>query len=97
MVWCTVTNTGARAGDEVVQLYLRDVLASVARPVMELAGFRRVRLAPNESVDVAFALTPRQLRMLDRDMRWVVEAGAFRIMIGGSSRDIRLRGQLTVQ
>jgi len=97
MVSCTVTNTGARAGDEVVQLYLRDVLASVARPVMELAGFRRVHLAPNASVEVAFTLTPRQLRMLDRDMRWVVEAGAFRIMVGGSSRDIRLRGQLTVQ
>ena len=93
----TVRNTGARAGDEVVQLYVRDVLASVARPVMELKGFQRVSLAPGEAKEVSFALGPEHLRMLGEDMRWVVEPGAFRVMIGSSSKDIRLRGELTVK
>jgi beta-glucosidase len=97
VVRCTVKNTGTRAGDEVVQLYVRDVLASVARPVMELKGFRRVRLEPGQQVDVSFELGPEHLRMLDRDMEPVVEPGAFRVMVGGSSKDIRLRGQLTVR
>jgi len=96
-VRCTVKNTGARAGDEVVQLYVRDVLASMARPVMELKGFERVALAPGESKTVAFTLGRDQLKMLDRDMKWVVEPGVFRIMVGSSSKDIRLRGELTVK
>jgi beta-glucosidase len=93
----TVTNAGAVAGDEVTQLYIRDVLASVARPVMQLAGFQRVRLGPGESKRVSIPLSTDQLRMLDRDMRWVVEPGSVRIMVGSSSKDIRLRGELTVQ
>lgn len=93
---CTVTNTGKRTGDEVVQLYVRDVLASVARPVMELKGFRRVRLAAGESKEVVFDLEAAQVRMLDEHMRWVVEPGTFRVMVGASSRDIRLRGHFTV-
>lgn len=96
-VRCTIRNTGAVAGDEVVQLYLRDELASVARPVSELAGFRRVHLDAGESVEVTFEIGPDRLRMLDEQMRWVVEPGAFRVMIGASSKDIRLRGRLTVQ
>jgi len=96
-VRCTVQNTGARSGDEVVQLYLRDVLASVARPVIELKGFRRVHLAPGERATVAFTLGPAELRMLDRNMKWVVEPGAFRVLIGSSSKDIRLRGEFTVR
>jgi beta-glucosidase len=92
-----VRNTGTRAGDEVVQLYLRDVLASVARPVLMLAGFQRIRLGPGEDREVSFALGPEQLRMLDADMRWVVEPGTFRVLVGGSSRDIRLRGDLVVR
>jgi len=92
-----VKNTGQVAGDEVAQLYIRDVLASVARPVMQLAGFQRVHLAPGESKTVSIPLSNESLRMLDRDMRWVVEPGAFRIMVGSSSKDIRLRGELTVQ
>jgi beta-glucosidase len=92
-----VKNTGRAAGDEVAQLYIRDVLASVARPVMQLAGFQRVRLAPDESKTVSIRLSNDSLRMLDRDMRWVVEPGTFRIMVGSSSKDIRLRGELTVQ
>ena len=92
-----VRNAGDRAGDEVVQLYVRDLLASVARPVMQLAGFRRIHLAPGEEREVVFEVGPEHLRMLDREMRWVVEPGTFRIMLGGSSKDIRLRGMLTVR
>ena len=97
VVHVRVRNTGSRAGDEVAQLYLRDELASVARPVMQLAGFTRVHLNPGQSGDIAFTVTSEHLRLLDRDMRWVVEPGRFRVMIGGSSKDIQLRGHLTVQ
>ena len=96
-VRCTVKNTGTRAGDEVVQLYIRDVLASVARPVMELKGFQRVSLAAGASTSVSFTVGPEQLRMLDRDLKWLVEPGAFRLVIGASSKDIRLRGELIVR
>jgi len=97
IVRCAVRNTGTMAGDEVVQLYLRDELASVARPVTELAGFTRVHLEPGESAEVTFEIGPDRLRMLDEQMRWVVEPGAFRVMVGASSKDIRLRGQLAVR
>jgi beta-glucosidase len=93
----TVKNTGVLAGDEVAQLYIHDDLASVARPVMELAGFQRVHLLPGQSKSVSISLANKQLGMLDRDMRWVVEPGVFRIMVGSSSKDIRLRGHLTVR
>ena len=92
-----VKNTGRREGDEVVQLYVRDVLASVARPIMELKGFSRVRLAPGEERDVSFVLTSDDLRMLDANMKWVTEPGAFRVMVGASSKDIRLRGEFNVR
>jgi beta-glucosidase len=95
-VRCRVKNTGARAGDEVVQLYVHDVLASVARPVMQLEGFQRVHLEPGGEKELVFTLSREQLQMLDRDMRWVVEPGVFRIMVGASSKDIRLRGELVV-
>jgi beta-glucosidase len=94
---CTVKNTGTRAGDEVVQLYIRDVLASVARPILELKGFARVTLAPGESKDVTFTLGPEALRMLGADMKWIVEPGTFRVMIGASSKDLRLRGEIVVK
>jgi beta-glucosidase len=96
-VRCRVKNVGSRAGDEVVQLYVKDELASVTRPVLQLAGFQRVRLAPGEEREVSFVLGPSALRMLDRDLRWVVEPGAFRVLVGSSSRDLRLRGSLTVR
>ncbi|HEV8599428.1 MAG TPA: glycoside hydrolase family 3 N-terminal domain-containing protein [Gemmatimonadales bacterium] len=96
-VRCRVKNTGARAGDEIVQLYLRDVLASLARPVLQLAGFQRVHLQPGEEREVRFALGPEHLRMLDREMRWVVEPGTFRVLLGASSVDIRLRGEFRVR
>jgi beta-glucosidase len=92
----TVENTGARAGTEVVQLYVRDELATVARPVTELRGFASVRLVPGARREIALPLGPEQLRMLDGEMRWTVEPGRFRIMVGRSSKDIRLRGALTV-
>jgi beta-glucosidase len=97
IVRCRVRNTGGRGGDEVVQLYVSDVLASVARPVMQLEGFARVHLEPGEEKELRFELARDQLMMPDRDLRWTVEPGAFRIMIGGSSKDIRLRGELVVR
>ncbi|HEU4631997.1 MAG TPA: glycoside hydrolase family 3 N-terminal domain-containing protein [Gemmatimonadaceae bacterium] len=96
-VRATVRNTGAVAGDEVVQLYLRDVLATVARPVLALKGFAKVHLAPGESREVTFTLGADQLRLLDRDLRWVVEPGRVRVLVGRSSADIRLRGELVVR
>jgi beta-glucosidase len=96
-VACTVKNTGTRAGDEVVQLYIRDVLGSVARPVMELKGFERIRLDPGQSRRVTFDLGPEHLKMLDENMKWIVEPGTFRVMVGASSKDIRLRGEFTVR
>ncbi|HEV8447860.1 MAG TPA: glycoside hydrolase family 3 N-terminal domain-containing protein [Gemmatimonadaceae bacterium] len=97
IVRCRVKNTGTRAGDEVVQLYVRDLLASVARPVMQLGGFRRLHLAPGAGQDIAFTVGREQLQMLDRDLHWLVEPGTFRVLIGASSRDIRLRGDLVVR
>ena len=91
-----IKNTGKQEGDEVVQLYIRDLLSSVARPVMELKGFQRTHLNPGETKDVSFAITPEMLRMLDKDLKPIVEPGDFRIMVGSSSRDIRLRTILTV-
>jgi beta-glucosidase len=96
-VRCWISNRGDRAGDEVVQLYLHDVLASVARPVTELAGFDRIHLAPGETRPVTFRIPPERLRLLDREMHWIVEPGVFRVMVGASSADIRLRGELKVQ
>jgi beta-glucosidase len=97
VVRARVKNVGTVAGDEVVQLYLRDVLASVSRPLIELAGFARVHLRPGEEREVTFPLGAEHLRLLDRGMRWVVEPGTFRVMVGGSSKDIRLRGELIVK
>jgi beta-glucosidase len=96
LISCSVTNTGKTAGDEVVQLYLRDELASVARPLTELKGFRRIHLQADESKTVSFMLTPEMLSMYDINLQQVVEPGDFRIMIGASCNDIRLRGMVTV-
>ncbi|WP_236640826.1 glycoside hydrolase family 3 C-terminal domain-containing protein [Flagellimonas alvinocaridis] len=92
-----VTNTGEFDGDEVVQFYLRDILASVARPIMELKGFQRVHLKKGETKELFFEITPEMLTMLNEGMDRVVEPGDFRIMIGSSSNDIRLRAILTVE
>ena len=80
-----VENVGGRAGDEVVQLYIRDVAASVARPVRELAGFERVTLRPGEKQTVRFELGPDDLGFYDRELKFVVEPGEFRVFVGTSS------------
>jgi beta-glucosidase len=82
-----VANTGARKGTEVVQLYVRDLVSSVTRPVKELRGFKKVSLEPGESTTVALAVTPESLSFHDVDRREVVEPGEFTIMVGSSSRD----------
>jgi beta-glucosidase len=83
-----VTNSSAIRGDEVVQLYIRDEVSSVTRPVKELRGFRRISLNPGETQTVEFTLGPDELSFLNRDMHRVVEPGAFTIMIGGNSVDL---------
>jgi beta-glucosidase len=83
-----VTNTGKVQGDEVVQLYIRDEVSSVTRPVKELRGFRRVTLAPGETKTVEFSLGFSELAFLNRDMHRVVEPGSFKIMVGGNSREL---------
>jgi len=94
---CTVENVGKRAGTDVVQLYLHDLLASVARPVIELKGFRKLRLEPGESATALFEVGPAELAMLDAEMKTIVEPGEFEVLVGRSSRDIRLKGTLTVK
>lgn len=91
-----VKNVGDREGDEVVQLYIRDVVASIARPFKELRGFKRISLKPGEKKTVTFTLTPDDLAMFDMNMRRVVEPGTFEIMIGSSSEDIRLKGEVHI-
>src|ERR1041385_4972426 len=81
----TVTNTGSREGTEVVQLYVHDEVASVTRPVRALAGFQRVSLKPGEARTVDFSLTAKELGLYNRDMKFVVEPGKFRVFVGGSS------------
>jgi beta-glucosidase len=83
-----VTNTGQRAGDEVVQLYLRDRISSVTRPIRELKGFTRISLQPGETRSVTFTLTPDDLSFLDVHMQRVVEPGLFDVMVGGSSAQL---------
>ncbi|HSB26229.1 MAG TPA: glycoside hydrolase family 3 C-terminal domain-containing protein, partial [Pyrinomonadaceae bacterium] len=82
-----VQNAGSRAGDEVVQLYLRDVAATRTRPVKELKGFQRVSLQPGEKRQLTFSLTPAELAFYNEDMRFVVEPGVFNVMVGTSSAD----------
>lgn len=83
-----VENVGARAGDEVVQLYIRDPVASMTRPVKELKGFQRVTLQPGQKRRVEFVLDREHLGFWNREMRYVVEPGEFRVMVGSSSADV---------
>ena len=92
-----VTNTGKRAGDEVVQLYTRDILSSVTTYEKNLAGFERIHLKPGESKEIVFTLDRKHLELLNADMKWTVEPGEFAIMAGACSEDIRLNGILTVE
>jgi beta-glucosidase len=91
-----VTNTGGRAGDEVVQLYVRDDVASVTRPVRELRGFQRVTLQPGDTRTVTFTLYPTDLAFHDRQMRRVVEPGSFTVWVGTSSADERTHARFEV-
>lgn len=95
-VTCTVTNTGDRDGEEVVQLYIGDRAASVAQPPMLLKAFRRIFLKKGESRQVTFQLKKDDLAIYDSEMKYVVEPGEFKVMIGSASDDIRLKGMFTL-
>lgn len=92
----TLTNSGSRDGDEVVQLYIRDPIASLTRPVKELKGFQRVHVKAKESVTLTFSLAVNQLGFYDQEMRYIVEPGKIELMLGSSSADIRLNGEFTI-
>jgi len=84
-----VTNAGNRDGKEVVQLYIRDVIGSVTRPVKELKGFQKIELKAGESKTVSFSITPEELKFYNYDLKYDWEPGEFIIMIGGNSRDVK--------
>jgi len=92
-----VTNTGTRAGDEVVQLYIRDPVASVSRPVVQLRGFRRVAFAPGETRVVSFTLSAAHFALWGSHGGWEIEPGAIELMVGGASDAIRARATLTIE
>jgi beta-glucosidase len=83
----TITNTGTIAGDEIVQLYIRDCISSVTRLVKELKGFQRISLSSGESKTVSFKINYESLAFYDSEMKYVVEPGEFEIMVGNSSRN----------
>src|SRR5499427_140782 len=91
-----VENTGSRAGDEIVQLYLSPDVTSIVYYDSVLRGFERVSLKPAEKKRVRFTLNPKDLMILNRDMQWVVEPGRFQVLVGASSEDIRLRGSFNI-
>lgn len=87
----TITNTGKVAGEEVVQLYLRDKVASVVRPIIELKDFQKIKLAKGESKTIKFRINREKLSFYNAELKWITEPGDFDMMIGSSSADIRLR------
>ena len=91
-----VTNTGTQQGDEVVQLYLQDVVSSVTTYDQVLRGFARIALRPGDTRTVTFDLKPEDMQLLDAQRRWVVEPGAFEVQVGSSSADIRLRQRFDI-
>ena len=93
----SLKNTGKTRGDEVAQLYIRDEIGSVARPVLELKGFRRITLEPGESKKVSFTLHSEQLAFYGTDMKLRIEEGLYKVFIGSSSADIRLEGEFTIK
>lgn len=95
-VRCKVTNTGKRAGDEVVQLYLRDDISSVTTYDRNLAGFERIHLNPGETREVSFKVLRSSMELLNAQNQWVIEPGTFSLMVGASSTDIRLNGKVEV-
>lgn len=89
-------NTGKYDGDEVVQLYIKDILSSIVRPVQELKGFQRIHLKAGEEKEIVFEITPELLEQLNEELKPIIEPGTFRIMIGSSSRDLPLKANLEV-
>jgi beta-glucosidase len=97
-IQATIKNLGDRAGDEVVQLYIRDVESSVPRPVKKLEGFSRISLQPDETRTVEFSVPSKQLAFWDVDRdTWVVDPGEFEVMVGRSSEDIELTCRFVVR
>jgi len=93
-----VRNSGKRAGAEVVELYIHDGHASIDRPIQELKGFRRVSLTPGETKVVQFTLDRSALAFFSPTKKeWVAEPGQFDVLVGSSSRDIRVKGSLTLE
>jgi beta-glucosidase len=92
-----IKNTGKYDGEEVVQLYIHDEIASAVRPVKELKAFQRVKLKGEEQKRISFTITPSMLQMLNEKMQWVTEPGIFRVMIGSSSKDIRIREMIEIK
>jgi beta-glucosidase len=93
----TLTNTGKRKGEEVVQLYLQDKVASVVRPVKELKGFDKVGLEPGESKTIKFVITPEMLTFYKSEKGWITEPGSFKLMVGGASDQIRLESDFNLE
>src|SRR5205085_1886634 len=94
---CDVTNTGSRAGDEVVQLYTHELVTSVTTYEKNLRGFERIYLKPGETKTVTFVLTHDDLALWNRQLHFVIEPGKFKVMIGSGSEDIRLTGQFEIK
>ena len=92
----TLTNTGKVAGEEVAQLYLRDPVASIVRPLKELKDFQKVLLKPGESKTITFTVDKEKLAFYNQQLEWVAEPGDFNLMIGSASDDIRLEGKFTL-
>lgn len=93
----TVKNTGSKAGSEVVQLYVKDLLASVSRPVIELKGFQKIYLKPGESKQISIKIPVKELQFLDEKMNWIVEKGTYRIFVGNSSKNLPLKQNVEVE
>ena len=91
-----VTNTGSRAGDEVVQLYMRDPVARVSRPVKQLRGFARIALQPGETRSISFTLSADQFALWSHDREWLIEPGTIELMVGSASDDIRARAAFEI-
>lgn len=92
-----VKNTGSKAGSEVVQLYVKDLLASVSRPIIELKGFQKVNLKPGESKEISIEVPVKELQFLDEKMNWIVEKGTYRIFVGNSSKNLPLKQNIEVE
>ncbi len=92
-----VKNTGSKVGSEVVQLYIKNLLASVSRPIIELKGFQKVELKPGESKQISIEVPVKELQFLDEKMNWIMEKGTYRIFVGNSSKNLPLKQNVEVQ